>query len=181
MSSGVSLMPEYDAGVLTQSMALADYFERTAVVAGNAKAASNWIMVELGRKMHEQRTPIEQVPLNPESLAELIVLIDTGKITGPVAKVVFEKMYDTGRAAADIVEAEGLARIDDANAIDGIVKDVLSGHPGPVAEYRAGKTKTLGFLVGQVMKVTAGKADPAKVNESVRRVLSEEPAGDRRD
>jgi len=174
-------LPDYDAGVLTQSMALADYFERTAAVAGNAKAASNWIMVELGRKMHEQRTSIEQVPLKPESLAELIVLIDTGKITGPVAKVVFEKMYDTGRAAADIVEAEGLARIDDANAIDGIVRDVLSGHPGPVAEYRAGKTKTLGFLVGQVMKVTAGKADPAKVNESVRRVLAEEPAGDRRD
>ena len=89
-------------------------------------------------------------------------------------------MYDSGTSARAIVEAEGLGRIDDASAIDGIVRDVLSAHPGPVAEYRAGKTKTLGFLVGQVMKVTAGKADPGKVNESVRRVLSD-AAGDRRD
>ena len=173
-------LPDYDAGVLTQSMALADYFERTAAAAGNAKAASNWIMVELARKMNESRTSIEDVPLTPDALAELIVLIDAGAITGPVAKVVFEKMYDSGTSARAIVEAEGLGRIDDASAIDGIVRDVLSAHPGPVAEYRAGKTKTLGFLVGQVMKVTAGKADPGKVNESVRRVLSD-AAGDRRD
>jgi aspartyl-tRNA(Asn)/glutamyl-tRNA(Gln) amidotransferase subunit B len=173
-------VPDYDAGVLTQTMALADYFERTAAAAGNAKAASNWIMVELARKMNESRTSIENVPLTPDALAELIVLIDAGAITGPVAKVVFEKMYDSGTSARAIVEAEGLGRIDDASAIDGIVRDVLSAHPGPVAEYRAGKTKTLGFLVGQVMKVTAGKADPGKVNESVRRVLSD-AAGDRRD
>ena len=166
-------LPEYDAGVLTQSMALADYFERTAAAAGNAKAASNWIMVELARKMNESRTSIEDVPLSPEALAELIRLIDSGVITSPVAKVVFEKMYGSGASARAIVDAEGLARIDDAAAIDGVVRDVLSKHPGPVGEYRAGKTKTLGFLVGQVMKVTAGKADPGQVNESVRRVLSE--------
>jgi aspartyl-tRNA(Asn)/glutamyl-tRNA(Gln) amidotransferase subunit B len=166
-------LPEYDAGVLTQSMALADYFERTAAAAGNPKASSNWIMVELTRKMNESRTPIEDVPLAPEALAELIGLIDSGVITSPVAKTVFEKMYASGTSARAIVDAEGLARIDDATAIDGIVRDVLSAHPGPVAEYRAGKTKTLGFLVGQVMKVTAGKADPGRVNESVRRVLSE--------
>ncbi|HEY7056359.1 MAG TPA: Asp-tRNA(Asn)/Glu-tRNA(Gln) amidotransferase subunit GatB, partial [Vicinamibacterales bacterium] len=173
-------LPDYDAGVLTQSMALADYFERTAAAAGNPKAASNWIMVELTRKMNETRTSIDDVPLTPDALAGLITLIDTGVITGPVAKVVFEKMYDTGQSARAIVDAEGLGRIDDAGAIEKIVRDVLTAHPGPVAEYRAGKTKTLGFLVGQVMKATAGKADPGRVNETVRRVLSD-AVGERRD
>jgi aspartyl-tRNA(Asn)/glutamyl-tRNA(Gln) amidotransferase subunit B len=164
-------LPEYDAGVLTQSMALADYFEKVAAASGNAKAASNWVMGELTRKLNETKDPIESVPLPPDALAELISLIDKGTITGPVAKDVFEKMYGSGRRAADIVAAEGLARIDDQAAIDAIVAGVLEGHAATVAEYRAGKTKTFGFLVGQVMKATAGKADPARVNESIRRVL----------
>jgi aspartyl-tRNA(Asn)/glutamyl-tRNA(Gln) amidotransferase subunit B len=169
-------LPEYDAGVLTQSMALADYFERVAAGAGNPKAASNWVMGELTRKLNETRGSIEQAPLPPDALAGLIVLIDRGAVSGPVAKDVFEKMWDSGRGAAEIVSAEGLGRIDDQNAIDRIVADVLAGHAGPVADYRAGKTKAFGFLIGQVMKATAGKADPARVNESVRRVLGE-PAG----
>ena len=164
-------LPEYDAGVLTQSMALADYFEKVAAASGNAKAASNWVMGELTRKLNETKDPIESVPLPPDALAQFISLIDKGTITGPVAKDVFEKMYGSGRRAADIVAAEGLARIDDQAAIDAIVAGVLEGHAATVAEYRAGKTKTFGFLVGQVMKATAGKADPARVNESIRRVL----------
>ncbi|HYT77208.1 MAG TPA: hypothetical protein VEL79_20800, partial [Vicinamibacterales bacterium] len=169
-------LPEYDAGVLTQSMALADYFERVAAASGNAKSASNWVMGELTRKMNETRTAIDQVPLDPAALAELIGLIDGGTITGPVAKDVFEKMYASRRRAAEIVQTEGLGRIDDPDAIDAIVRDVLAGHEATVAEYRAGKTKTFGFLVGQVMKATAGKADPARVNGSVRRVLGEPAA-----
>ncbi len=169
-------LPEYDAGVLTQSMALADYFEQVAAGAGNPKAASNWVMGALTGKLNETRGSIEASPLPPQALAELIVLIDTGAVTGPVAKDVFEKMYASGGRAADIVAAEGLATIDDPAAIDAIVAAVLDGHAGPVAEYRAGKTKTFGFLVGQVMKATAGKADPARVHESIRRVLGD-PAG----
>jgi len=164
-------LPEYDAGVLTQSMALADYFERVAAASRNPKAASNWVMGELTRKLNDTKQSIEAVELAPDALAELVTLIDTGRITGPVAKDVFEKMYGTGRRAGDIVAAEGLGRIDDQDAIDRIVAGVLEGHAATVAEYRAGKTKTFGFLVGQVMKATAGKADPARVNESVRRVL----------
>jgi len=164
-------LPEYDAGVLTQSMALADYYEAVAAASGNPKAASNWVMGELTRKMNETRTPIEAVRLRADALAELVALVDAGTITGPIAKDVFEKMYASGRRAADIVAAEGLAKIDDEAAIDAIVRDVLAGHAATVAEYRAGKTKTFGFLVGQVMKATAGKADPARVNQSVRRVL----------
>jgi aspartyl-tRNA(Asn)/glutamyl-tRNA(Gln) amidotransferase subunit B len=128
-------------------------------------------MGELTRKLNDTKQTIEDVGITPDGLAELISLIDTGKITGPVAKDVFEKMYGTARRAADIVAAEGLGRIDDQDAIDQIVAGVLEGHAATVAEYRAGKTKTFGFLVGQVMKATAGKADPARVNESVRRVL----------
>jgi aspartyl-tRNA(Asn)/glutamyl-tRNA(Gln) amidotransferase subunit B len=169
-------LPEYDAGVLTQSMALADYFERVAAGAGNAKAASNWVMGALTGKLNETRATIEDAPLPPEALAELIVLIDKGTVTGPIAKDVFEKMCASGRRAAEIVEAEGLAKIDDQDAIDRIVAEVLEKHAGPVADYRAGKTKAFGFIIGQVMKATAGKADPARVNESVRRVLGD-PAG----
>jgi aspartyl-tRNA(Asn)/glutamyl-tRNA(Gln) amidotransferase subunit B len=169
-------LPEYDAGVLTQSMVLADYFERVAAGAGNPKAASNWVMGELTGKLNETRTSIDDVPLPPDALAELIVLIEKGAISGPIAKDVFEKMYASGRRAGDIVAAEGLARIDDQDAIDRIVAEVLQGHAGPVADYRAGRTKAFGFLIGQVMKATAGKADPARVNESVRRVLGD-PAG----
>jgi aspartyl-tRNA(Asn)/glutamyl-tRNA(Gln) amidotransferase subunit B len=169
-------LPVYDAGVLTQSMALADYFERVAAGSANPKAASNWVMGALTGKLNETRGSIEDTPLESEALAELIVLIDKGTVTGPIAKDVFEKMYGSGRRAAAIVEAEGLAKIDDQDAIDRIVAEVLAGHAGPVADYRAGKTKAFGFLIGQVMKATAGKADPARVNESVRRVLGD-PAG----
>ena len=169
-------LPEYDAGVLTQSMALADYFERVAEASGNAKAASNWVMGELTRKLNETRGTIEDVPLAADALAELIALIDKGEISGPVAKDVFEEMYGSGRRAAGIVAEKGLGIIKDEGAIDRIVADVLSGHAATVADYRAGKTKTFGFLVGQVMKATAGKADPARVNEAVRRYLGA-PAG----
>jgi aspartyl-tRNA(Asn)/glutamyl-tRNA(Gln) amidotransferase subunit B len=169
-------LPEYDAGVLTQSMAMADYFERVAAGSRNPKAASNWVMGELTRKLNETRGAIEAVPLAADALAELIVLIDKGTISGTIAKGVFETMYGSGRRAAEIVKAEGLEQIDDQEAIDRVVAEVLEGHAGPVADYRAGKTKAFGFLIGQVMKATAGRADPARVNESVRRVLGD-PAG----
>ena len=128
-----------------------------AAASGNAKAASNWVMGELTRKMNDTRRSAADVPLQPDALAELIRLIDAGSITGPVAKDVFEQMYASGRRAAEIVQTDGLGRIDDSEAIDRIVRDVLAGHAATVAEYRNGKTKTFGFLVGQVIKSTAGK------------------------
>jgi aspartyl-tRNA(Asn)/glutamyl-tRNA(Gln) amidotransferase subunit B len=166
-------LPDYDAEVLTQSMALADYFERVASACGNPKAASNWIMGEVIRKLNETRTSIERMPIAPDALAELIGLVDRRTITGPVAKDVFERMYTSGRLAADIVRDESLALVDDAGAIEGAVRDVLAANAGAVAEYRAGKTKTFGFLVGQVMKAMRGKADPARVNEVLRRALED--------
>jgi aspartyl-tRNA(Asn)/glutamyl-tRNA(Gln) amidotransferase subunit B len=169
-------LPDYDASLLTQSHALAAYFEATAAAAGNAKAASNWIMGELTRKMNETGVRIEQVPLTPEALAGLIRLVDSGTISGPTAKEVFEKMYASGRSAQAIVEADGLARIDDEAAVQGAVAKVLAAHADAVTQYRAGKKQTYGFLVGQVIKSMGGKANPALVNALVRRELDKDSA-----
>jgi aspartyl-tRNA(Asn)/glutamyl-tRNA(Gln) amidotransferase subunit B len=167
-------LPEYDAGVLTASRALADYFEATAAVSGNPKGSSNWVMGALAAKMNEHGVGIENVPVSPEALAKLIRLIDAGTIGGPVTREVFEKMYRTGQSAAEIVERDGLARIDDESAIRSAVQAVLDANPGAVAQVRAGKQQTLGFLVGQVMKATRGKANAALVNEMLRRMISGE-------
>jgi aspartyl-tRNA(Asn)/glutamyl-tRNA(Gln) amidotransferase subunit B len=169
-------LPDYDASVLTASRELADYFEATAAASGNPKASSNWVMGALSAKMNDLGVTIAEVAVTPEALAGLIKLIDAGTIGGPVTKDVFEKMYTTGRPAAEIVEREGLARIDDQAAIVGAVQAVLDAHPGPVAQYRAGKQQTFGFLVGQVMKATKGKANPALVNDLLKRLLAADRA-----
>jgi aspartyl-tRNA(Asn)/glutamyl-tRNA(Gln) amidotransferase subunit B len=169
-------LSEYDASLLTQSAATAAYFEATAARSGNAKAASNWIMGELTRKMNELGIGIDQVPLAPASLADLIRLVDSGSISGPTAKDVFEKMYTSGRSAEDIVAAEGLGRIDDEGAVEAAVRKVLAANLDAVTQYRAGKRQTFGFLVGQVIKSMGGKANPALVNTVVRRELDKAPA-----
>jgi aspartyl-tRNA(Asn)/glutamyl-tRNA(Gln) amidotransferase subunit B len=169
-------IPDYDAALLTQSHALAAYFEATAAASGNPKAASNWIMGELTRKMNELGTDIEATPLTPAALAGLIKLVDSGTISGPTAKEVFEKMIASGRPAAAIVEAEGLARIDDEASVQAAVQRVLTANQDAVKQYRGGKKQTYGFLVGQVIKAMGGKANPALVNALMRRELDKEPA-----
>ena len=164
-------IPDYDARILTQSTELAAYFEATARACRNPKAASTWVMGELTRRMNEDGTTIAEVPLEPGRLAGLIRLVDSGTISGPIAKEVFEKMYASGLDAARIVEREGLARIDDEEAVASAVRAVIAAHAGPVAQYRAGKQQTFGFLVGQVMKAMKGKANPALVNDLLRRAL----------
>jgi aspartyl-tRNA(Asn)/glutamyl-tRNA(Gln) amidotransferase subunit B len=165
-------LPEYDAGVLTASRELADYFEATAAASGNPKASSNWIMGAVIAKMNDLSIAIGDVPLKPDALAGLIHLIDAGTISGPVTKDLFEKMYTTGRSAAEIVESEGLSRIDDREQIEAAVQKVLDANAKAVAEFRAGKQQTFGFLVGQVMKATKGKANPALVNDLLRKMLA---------
>ena len=169
-------LPDYDAALLTQSHQLAAYFEATAAAAGNPKSASNWIMGEVTRKMNEDGTGIEQVPLTPNALAGLIRLVDSGTISGPSGKQVFEKMYSSGRSAREIVDADGLAQIDDEGAVHAAVSKVLAAHGDAVKQYRAGKKQTYGFLVGQVIKSMGGKANPALVNTLVRRELDKDPA-----
>ena len=166
-------LPDYDAGVLTTSRELGDYFEATAAASGNAKASSNWIMGALTAKMNDLGIEISQVPLPPAALAAFIRLIDAGTISGPITKDVFEKMYSSGRAAQEIVDSEGLARIDDSAAIADSVRAVIEANPKAAADFRAGKQQTLGFLVGQVMKATKGKANPAMVNDLLRQHLAD--------
>jgi aspartyl-tRNA(Asn)/glutamyl-tRNA(Gln) amidotransferase subunit B len=164
-------LPAYDAGVLTSSADLADYFEQVAMTSGNAKAASNWVMGELLRMVKERGADIRDVPLRPDALAGLIRLVDEGTISNAIAKDVFGRMYDTGRSAGDIVAAEGLAQNSDEDALLAIVRDVITRHADAAAQYRAGQQKTFGFLVGQVMKGSGGKANPKLANELLKREL----------
>jgi aspartyl-tRNA(Asn)/glutamyl-tRNA(Gln) amidotransferase subunit B len=164
-------IPEYDAGVLTQSASLADYFEAAAAAAGNPKGISNWMMGELLRTMNERGQTVTDITLTPAALAGLVGLIDRGTISSTIAKDVFAKMYGSGRSAEDIVAADGLAQIGDEDAVVRIVRDVLARNADAVAQYRAGKTQTFGFLVGQVMKASGGKANPKLANQLLKREL----------
>ena len=164
-------LPEYDAQQLTQSRALAEYFEAVVAAGAPAKRASNWIMGELARMLKAHDADIARSPLAADALAGLIALVDTGTISGSMAKDVFEKMYATGRTAPAIVEAEGLAQIDDDAQVGALVTAVITANADAVAQYRAGKASTFGFLVGQVMKAAKGKANPKRVNDLLRQVL----------
>jgi aspartyl-tRNA(Asn)/glutamyl-tRNA(Gln) amidotransferase subunit B len=164
-------LPAYDAALLTQTRGLADYFEQTARTSGNAKAASNWIMGELLRTMKERNVTVEQVPLAPGALAGLIQLIDRGTISSTVAKDVFAKMYESGRAADDIVTAEGLAQNSDAEALSAIVRDAVAASPDAVDQIRKGRNNAFGFLVGSVMKQTKGTANPKLVTDLLKKEL----------
>jgi aspartyl-tRNA(Asn)/glutamyl-tRNA(Gln) amidotransferase subunit B len=164
-------LPEADAVLLSQTAATATYFEKTAAVSGDARATANWMLKDLQRKLKELGLDITASPVGPERLAELVRLVVAGAISGPVAKQVFERMCESGEAAEEIVRREGLGRIDDAGAIEQAVAGVLREHPRAVEEYRAGRTKTFGFLVGQAMKATGGKANPELVNAALKKAL----------
>jgi aspartyl-tRNA(Asn)/glutamyl-tRNA(Gln) amidotransferase subunit B len=164
-------LPEYDAGQLTQTRALSEFFESAVRAGAPAKAVSNWMMGELARGLKESGRAITGSPVSPEQLAGLIALVEKGTISGAIAKSVFERMMASGRSAADIVAAEGLTQIDDESHIVELIADVIARNADAVAGYRAGKTATFGFLVGQVMKAAAGKANPKRVNELLKRTL----------
>jgi aspartyl-tRNA(Asn)/glutamyl-tRNA(Gln) amidotransferase subunit B len=164
-------LPDYDAGQLTQSRGLADYFEAVVSAGAPAKTASNWIMGELARVLKEHGADITTSALDPARLAALIALVEKGTISGSMAKGVFEKMYASGQTADAIVAAEGLAQIDDESQIVALIARVLADHAGPVADYRGGKTSAFGFLVGKVMKAAGGTANPRRVNELLKRAL----------
>jgi aspartyl-tRNA(Asn)/glutamyl-tRNA(Gln) amidotransferase subunit B len=136
-----------------------------------AKPAANWLMGEMSRALNDAGLSLATSPVSAASLAGLIDLIERRVINSSTAKEVFEKMWTSGAAATDIVAADGLGQISDEAALAAAVDQVLTAHPEPARQYRAGQTKVLGFLVGQVMKATGGKASPALVNELMRRAL----------
>jgi len=164
-------IPEYDAGVLTESAGLADYFEAVAAAAGNPKGASNWVMGELLRVMNERGHDARTQPLQAERLAGLIKLIDNGTISSSIGKDVFAKMYESARSADEIVAGEGLAQIGDESALLEIIRGMIAANPDAVAQYRTGKMQAFGFLVGQVMKASKGKANPKLANDLLKKEL----------
>src|SRR5690606_27135464 len=164
-------LPRYDAEVLTGSPAVADFFEACVAEYGQAKTVSNWIMGEFLRLLKAGNQEPHQVPVSPKALADLLRLVDQGVINQNVAKEVFEEMFRTGKEPAAIVEERGLEQISDADALAAIVEEVIANNPDAVANIQAGELKAIGFLVGQVMRQTGGKANPKLVQGLLRERL----------
>jgi aspartyl-tRNA(Asn)/glutamyl-tRNA(Gln) amidotransferase subunit B len=166
-------IPAYDAGVLTASRALADYYEEVVRLSGKPKIAANWVMGDLLRFLNEDRRDIRDCPLHPAQLAELIRLIEDGTISGKMAKDIIEDMYKTGETPRAIIEKKGLVQITDEGALTATIQEVMEANPTQLAQYRGGKEKLFGFFVGQVMKATQGKANPQLINDLLKKILPE--------
>jgi aspartyl-tRNA(Asn)/glutamyl-tRNA(Gln) amidotransferase subunit B len=165
-------IPPYDAGVLVSSRKLADFYEETVKYSKNPKMASNWIMGDFLGHLKDEKIDVEASPVNPESLGEMIALIDGGTISGKIAKDVFEGMWQSGKPPKEIIEEKGLVQITDTGELEGIVDKILKDNPAQLEQYRSGKDKLFGFFVGQAMKATGGKANPKLVNELLKKKLS---------
>jgi len=166
-------LPAYDAGVLTASRELADYYEAVVRAApGDAKLAANWVMGELAAALNKESLEVSSTRMTAERLAGLLKRISDQTISGKLAKEVFEAMWSGGADADAVIAERGLRQITDSAAIERAIDEVMQKNPGQLAEYRAGKDKLFGFFVGQVMKATGGKANPAQLNELLRRKLS---------
>lgn len=164
-------LSDYDANLLTMEKQTADYFEAVVASGADAKTAANWMLGEFAKKLNEEGVTVDKAPIRPEGLAELISLIAKGTISGKIAKKVLPEMWTSGKSAADVVKEQGLVQITDTGAIEEIVKSVIAANPQSVADYKAGKKKAIGFLVGQVMKETKGRANPGVVNQLLTKNL----------
>ncbi len=163
-------LSDYDADLLTAERARADYFE-SAAAGRDAKQAANWVAGELLGRLNREGLEIEAAPIPAARLGELVDLVGDGTLSGRMGREVFEAMWETGKPAAAIVEERGLKQISDTGALEGLVDELLAREGDKAAEYRAGRTKLLGFFIGQVMKATGGKANPKVVNELLRSKL----------
>ena len=164
-------LPAYDAEVLVASRPMADYYEAAVALFPQPKTVSNWVMGDFLRELNHANHSPHEAPATPSHLAELLHLIDEGTISGKIAKTVFEDVYRTGKRPKDIVAEQGLVQMSDSGALREVIEQVLAGHPEQVAGYRGGKNKLLGFFVGQTMKATQGKANPAMVNTLLKQLL----------
>lgn len=165
------MLSPYDAEQITISKDFANFFDKALAVSKNPKITANWIMVEVARKLNEDEKSINEIKIKGEDLGNLILLIDKGVISSAIAKKVFEEMYETGNNPEDIVKEKGLVQISDENEIKKIVESVVLKNEQSVIDYRAGKDRALGFLVGQIMKETKGKANPKIINEILLEIL----------
>lgn len=164
-------IPDYDIGIITSSKKLADLFEATTAICHNPKKVSNWLMVETMRLLKEKEMDAEDITFSPENLAALIKLTDDNSINSTVAKEVFEKMFSEDIDVEKFVEDNGLKTISDEGALRQTIEQVIADNPQSAADYRAGKTKAIGFLVGQTMKAMKGKANPGMVNSILKELL----------
>ncbi len=165
-------LPEYDAGVLTASKAMADYFESCVVLFRQPKTVSNWVMGELTRELNNSGTEISASPVSPERLVSLLQMVDRGTVSLKVAREIFPEIYRSEKTPEQIVQQKGLVQVSDESELGKIVDKVLANSPVQVAQFKEGKQQVLGYLVGQVMKVSGGKANPGKVNELLKQKLS---------
>ncbi|WP_027363277.1 Asp-tRNA(Asn)/Glu-tRNA(Gln) amidotransferase subunit GatB [Desulfotruncus alcoholivorax] len=164
-------LPDYDAEVLTSAKELADFYEQCVKIYNNPKVISNWIMGDMLKMMNAGGLEIKDVRVKPEQLAKLLQLIDNGTISGKIAKNVFEEMFNSGMDPEIIVREKGLVQISDEGLIEKVVRQVVEANPKSVDDYKNGKKQALGFLVGQVMKLTKGKANPGMVNKMLSDML----------
>ncbi|MDX1329723.1 MAG: Asp-tRNA(Asn)/Glu-tRNA(Gln) amidotransferase subunit GatB [Burkholderiaceae bacterium] len=164
-------LPEYDATTLTQSQAMAAYFEATAKASGQAKLASNWIMGEVARRLNQDDIDFDAIPVTSAQLAALIGRIVDNTISNNAAKQVFDALWQGEREVDAIIEAKGLKQMNDTGALESIIDEVLAGNADNIAQYKAGKDKAFNALVGQVMKASKGKANPAQVNALLKAKL----------
>ena len=165
-------LTEYEAGVLTVSKEISDYFEESLKTYPNPKMLSNWIMGDLSRLLNSVNMEISDCKVKPGQLAAMLKMIDDGIISGKIAKTVFEEMFETGKDPEAVVKEKGLVQISDESAIAAIVDEVIAANPRSVEDFRNGKDKAIGFLVGQIMKATKGKANPQLVNKLLKEKLS---------
>jgi aspartyl-tRNA(Asn)/glutamyl-tRNA(Gln) amidotransferase subunit B len=162
----------YDAGVLSDSRSLADYFEATVTAGAPPKTAANWIAVELLRRLNDAGKEISESPVKPGSLAGLLAEVESGKITAASGKKVFARMFETGRSPAEIIADEGHSTLADSAQIERICREVIEKNPENLAKYRAGNEGMFKFFVGQAMRATRGQADPQLINNILRRLLT---------
>lgn len=165
-------IPEYDAGIITSSKKLADLFEAAADICKKPKKVSNWLMGETLRLLKEHEMEPEDIRFSPEHLAKLVELADAGIINGTVAKEVFEEVFARDVDPEEYVEEKGLKTVNDDSALQKVIQEVIAANPQSVADFKGGKEKAMGFLVGQTMKVMKGKANPAAVNKILKELLS---------
>ena len=166
-------LPAYDAGQLTASKALANYFELVAKTSGQPKLAANWVLSELAYLLKESGKEIDQSPVSAENLAGLIALIDKGTVSGKMGKDILASMFSSGKTAQEVMASQGLEQINDADKISAVAREIMAANPKQVEQYRAGKTATLGWFVGQVMKATRGQANPQLVQEVLKKELGQ--------
>jgi aspartyl-tRNA(Asn)/glutamyl-tRNA(Gln) amidotransferase subunit B len=168
-------LPAADAETFKNDVPLGAYFERSARGVANPKAVANWVINNLRARLTETQTPLAEVKFQPEHLVELVALTESGRISSKIAQDVFAEMFATGQAPAAIIEKKGLSQVRDVGAIEKFCAEAIAAHPGPAADYRAGKVAALNFLKGQVMKASKGTANPALVGETLERLLKLKP------